>query len=240
MIESLISAASIHCVSQAIQKEVLQYGIGVSKTCVIPPAVDLLFFHPLETKKPRDSVFRIISVGTFTWVKGYEVALSAIANLRDRHIPVEYTIIGDGPERNRLLYTIQDLKLDEIVHLVGKLAPDQVRERLWQNDVFLLSSHSEGISNAALEAMACELPVVTTTAGGMGEAVADGVEGYLVPVRDPISMADRLEELWERSELRIAMGNAARERVVKCFSLQDQIYAYKDLFQRSCKSARIS
>ena len=65
--------------------------------------------------------------------------------------------------------------------------------------------------------MSCGLPVVVTDCGGMKEAVTDGVEGFVVPVRDPEAMADALLQLFKDSELRAKMGKAARQRVIKEF-----------------------
>ena len=118
---------------------------------------------------------------------------------------MRFEIIGDGPDRQRVLYTIHDLGLQECVRLLGKLAPDEVLHRLQQADAFLLSSLSEGISNAALEAMACGVPVVTTDCGGMREAVTDGEEGFVVPVRDAESMANALMKLAGDAGLRERM-----------------------------------
>ncbi len=120
----------------------------------------------------------------------------AIQQLKAAGVPVQYQIIGDGPERQRILYTIQDLGLQDCTQLLGRQPPTAVRELLQQADAFLLASLSEGIANVVLEAMACGLPVVTTDCGGMREAVTDGVEGFVTPVRDPNAMAQALEKLW--------------------------------------------
>jgi colanic acid/amylovoran biosynthesis glycosyltransferase len=142
-------------------------------------------------------------------------------------------VIGQGPEEQRLRYTIHDLGLEEQVQLLGKQPPEVVRTYLQAADAFLLSSLSEGIANAALEAMACGVPVVTTDCGGMREAVTHSVEGWLTPVRQPVAMAQALQKLWEDPALRPQMGTAGRHRVVKDFNLDQQISQFLDLFQRA-------
>lgn len=224
-------AAAVHCVSEAIRDEATQYGLDPAKTTIIRPAVDPDVFRPAEQPRMPDGDFRVITTGTVMWRKGYEYALSAVRALLDRGVPVRFDIIGDGDEMQRLLYTIHDLSLTERVACHGRLAPSEVVARLQQSDVFLLSSLSEGISNAALEAMACGLPVVTTRAGGMAEAVTDGVEGFVVPLRDPETMTEALDELWRQPELRRRMGAAGRERVLRDFRLDDQAGAFLDLFR---------
>jgi glycosyltransferase involved in cell wall biosynthesis len=111
-----------------------------------------------------------------------------------------------------------------------------VRDQLRAADLFVLSSLSEGIANAALEAMSCGLPVVTSDCGGMREAVTDGVEGYVVPLRDPQAMAAALHKLANDSLLRSRMGATGRNRVIADFNLDDQIYAFHALFHSVTKS----
>lgn len=229
--ETFQRAAAVHCVSEAIMHEAEQYGLEQSKAHIIRPAVDPGFFDSIDDEPLRaaDS-FRLITTGSLIWRKGYEYLLSAVRLLVDRGVPVRLDVIGEGAERQRVAFTIDDLNLGGHVVLHGRVPPVQVRQYLQQADVFVLSSLSEGISNAVLEAMACGLPVVTTNCGGMAEAVTDSVEGFLVPVRDPLAMADALWTLWEQPALRPRMGHAGRARIVNEFTLEQQIAAFVGMF----------
>lgn len=224
-------ATAVHCVSEAIRDEAARYGLDINKSVIIRPAVDPDLFRPAERNHTTDGQFRIITTGEIMWRKGYEYALLAVRALVDRGIPVRFDIIGGGDELQRLLYTIHDLDLSDHVFRHGRLAPGDVVARLQDADVFLLSSLSEGISNAVLEGMACGLPVVTTGAGGMAEAVEDGREGFVVPLRDVAGLADRLGELWRQPDLRQKMGTAGRARIVRDFNLSDQAEAFVNLFR---------
>lgn len=230
MTASFKHATVVHCVSEAIKQEALAYGLDPAKAWVIRPAVDPNFFSPAPAGQRADSTFRVVTTGALIWRKGYEYALLAVRWLVDQGIPVHFEIIGDGPEHQRVLYTIDDLDLRDYVQLLGRLTPEQVRDRLQQANAFLLSSLSEGISNAVLEAMACGLPVVTTDCGGMREAVTDGVEGFVVPVRDPAAMAEALRKLALNPELREAMGARARERILREFTLEQQTEQFVALY----------
>jgi glycosyltransferase involved in cell wall biosynthesis len=249
-------AAAVHCVSAQIRDEATRYGLDPRKAVIIRPAVDPEYFRPAvpsplgrglgrgseDTDGPAipsplgkgsegsDASLRVVTTGSILWRKGYEYALLAVRALVDRGVAVRFDIVGDGPERQRLLYTIDDLALHDHVVWHGRRAPGDVLQRLQTADAFLLTSLSEGISNAVLEAMACGLPVVTTDVDGMSEAVTNGVEGFLVPPRDPAATADALACLAASPELRRTMGAAGRERVRRDFALDDQIAAFVVLF----------
>ncbi len=228
--KTLERAVLVHCVSGDILQQAVSLGLNPDKAAMIHPAVDTAFFVP-SSARVEDGIFRVVMVGSLVWVKGYEYALSAIHQLAEMNVPVLCTIVGDGPEQSRLRFTIEDLGLSEKVQLLGKRSPEQVREILQNSDVFLLSSLSEGISNAALEAMACGLPVVTADCGGMREAVSHGVEGFVTPVRDPQAMAKVLFNLWQRPELRRQLGDAGCQKVLKEFQLNGQIEQWLGLYK---------
>ena len=236
--QSLQRAAAVHCVSAAIRQDTLSFDLDPAKSQIIRPAVDPDFFRPPTTKIDSDKL-RLITIGSLVWVKGHEYLLIAIRSLLDKQIPVQLDIIGDGPERQRLQYTIKDLELEENVSLIGALRPEQVRDKLQQADVFLLSSLSEGISNAVLEAMACGLPVVSTDCGGMREAIHHGRDGFLVPVRDPATMAVNVQRLWEDPVLRRQLGEQARQRICAQFTLEQQAKAFSALFIAVAKGSQL-
>src|SRR5205823_71365 len=98
------------------------------------------------------------------------------------------------------------------------------------SDVFALLSLSEGISGAAMEAMAAGLPVVATEVGGMSELISDGVEGFLVPSRDAAAAADRLGELLTQPALRQQMSALARAKIESHFTLDRTVRDYEKLY----------
>ncbi|MGH9932500.1 MAG: glycosyltransferase family 4 protein [Pyrinomonadaceae bacterium] len=231
-------AAAVHCVTEAILSDATKYGLDPHKARVIRPAVDPKFFWARENGLARGDTFNITTTGALIWRKGYEYALQSIRNLLDQGIRVDFNILGDGPERSRVLYTIRDLNLQDVVHLHGPKGPEEVRELLQRSDVFLLSSLSEGISNAILEAMACAVPVVTTDCGGMREAVTDGVEGFVVPTRNAAAITEALITLSNDPELRKRMGKAGRRRIEESFSLSQQIDQFLSLCKQTAQASQ--
>ncbi len=230
---TLQKATKIHCVSEAIAEEATQYGLQSDKAVVIRPAVDSEYFVPQTAAITKRDFVQLVMTGSLVWVKGYEYALLAVRAAIDAGVHVALNIIGDGSEKQRILFAIHDLGLQQHVTLSGKLSPEAIRRELCNSDIFLLSSLSEGISNAALEAMSCGLPIVTTDCGGMREAVDNGVEGFVVPVRDPQAMAEALVKLAHDEGLRKKMGGNARARIEQEFSIRDQIQDWLHLLEHA-------
>lgn len=228
--QTFVKAAIVHCVSENILRNAEVLGLDPYKAVIIHPAINPAVFTPTAQHRDNDPI-KLVSTGSLIWTKGYEYLLISVSMLIDKGIKAELHIIGEGSERSRILFTAQDLNIASQVVLHGKLSPSEVIQQLQQSDIFILSSLSEGVSNAVLEAMSCGLPVVTTECGGMREAIQDGVEGFVVPVRDPESMADALQKLAEDPDLRTKMGRAGRERILNEFHSQQQIEAFVKMFE---------
>jgi glycosyltransferase involved in cell wall biosynthesis len=229
LLDALRRADAIHCVSAEIA-DIIEGHVGsAARIFVNRPGVDTDALRPAP-RRDAAGPLRLITTGRLVWQKGLDYLLAALAALAARGVDFHIDIIGDGELRNAMAFSIGDLGLDRQITLVGAVTSAEVIERMRAADVFVLSSHTEGISNAALEAMAVGLPIVTTAAGGMSEAVSDGVEGFVVPVRDSRALADRLAELARDPERRHAMGLAARARVVRDLSLARQAATFEQIY----------
>ena len=220
---------AVHCVSTAIRDEAARFGLDPAKATVIRPAVDLSRFTP--TAPPAGSTWRLVSVGRLQWRKGYEYALLAVRRLLDAGHDLTYEIVGDEADGLATRHAVHDLGLTDVVTLTPPLGRSAVAERLAAADLLVLPSLSEGIANAALEAMASARPVVVTDSGGMTEAVTDGVEGRVVPVRDPGALADAVVDVLATPGRAAAMGHAGRARVEAHHDLRDQVAAFAALLR---------
>lgn len=170
-----------------------------------------------------------IMVANLIGYKGHEDVLRALAMLEN---PPEIRMIGDGGERLQLAQLIDQLNLRQTCSLEGAV-PEA--EKLFIDAQFaLLASHTEGLPNAVLEAMAAGVPVVATRVGGVPELVEDGVTGLLVPPRDPPALAEALAHLAGDADLRVRMGAAARRRAA-CFSYKTcrdkHLHLFRELMQ---------
>lgn len=236
---SLRSAAAVHCVSESLGRLALDLGVHAARLRVIPQGVDPTTFQPRaeHAVKPGASL-KVIVVGWPRWVKGFEWALQALRELVDAGVPAQLEILGASPnlepgdadEQRRLHHTIVDLDLQEHVELRGSVATSVVAERLRASDVLLLPSLEEGLPTVVLEAMASGIPVVATDCGAVSEAIADGVEGLLIPPRDAVGLARALARLWRDPPLRARMGHAGRRTATARFTLKRQLEAFADLY----------
>jgi colanic acid/amylovoran biosynthesis glycosyltransferase len=233
--EVLRRASAVHCSSDSLKREAVAFGLDPARAWVARAAVDPDLFRPSPgngrpTSGPDNRALRVITLGWLRWEKGLEYGLQAIRSLLDRGAPVQLEMVGAVPDehrgemdqRERILHAIADLGLEQNVRLRGIASSAEVSRRLCASDVLLHPSVTEGAPTALVEAMACEVPVVATDCGGVGEAVTDGVEGYLVAPRDPEQLASALWRLWRDPALRARMGRAGRARVLAEFTLEQE------------------
>jgi glycosyltransferase involved in cell wall biosynthesis len=231
--------AAVHCVSPELAEHAVRLGLDPAKVRLVPPGIDTRTFRPRPNGRRPDGVFRVVTVSQLRWMKGHEYALAAMAELVREGIPAHYHVVGREPVGNagergqlaRMRYTIDELGLGGRVMLHGYVRYAVVPSLLRRSDAYLQPSLSEGMPNALLEAMACGLPVVATPAGGSGRAIEDGVEGLLVPFRDPQAIAAALARLWREPDLRERLGSAARERVEREFDLAQEAAGHVELYR---------
>jgi len=166
---------------------------------VIPNFINPTEYHPSEEARCRSSLAPfgsriLMHVSNFRSVKRVPDVVEAFAKIR-REVPSVLVLVGDGPERRATEAAVERLGLAEHVRFLGKV--DAVADLLRAADLFLLASASESFGLAALEAMACGVPVIATQVGGLPEVVVDGESGALVQVGDIAAMAERAVELLE-------------------------------------------
>jgi len=213
-----------------------QFGFRPRRPLVVHNGVDTAAFAP----GPPDASLRaelgvpqgapvVGSVGNLRAVKDYPCLLRAFALARARVPDAVLVLVGDGPERPRLEALARELGIAEAVRFAGARA--DVRHVLRLFDVFALSSHTEGISVALLEAMATGLPAVLSRTGGNPEVAVEDGTASLVPVGDHEAMGHALAGLLADPARRRAMGEAARRRVEAEFSLDRMVKAYEAVYE---------
>ena len=195
---------------------------------IIPNGVDLKKF----SAPARDwSAPRLLSVGRIVYQKGLDLAMSALADLKD--LSWTWTIAGDGPQMQVLQSMAEENGIKDRVHFIGWQSADQLKKEYCAANVFLFPSRHEGMPNAVLEAMASGLPVVATRIAGNEELVVNGETGALVPAEDVESLRESLMPLLVEAKMREKMGRASRQRVEESFSWNRVAEQYQKILNES-------
>lgn len=170
----------------------------------------------------------LITVGRLTPAKGFGDLLTAVAQLREHHPTALLVIVGDGELNDTLTAQIASLGLQEHARLLGYR--DDVPRLLCASDVFVSSSHWEGLSWALLEAMATGLPVVATDVGEVPIVLAEGT-GLIVPPKNPALLAEGLRSLLDDPSRMRALGEAARQHVDRHYSVSAWVDQHLALYK---------
>ncbi len=210
-------------------------GSSVADLCrVVHCGIDAEKFNSVS-RQPEPG--RIVCVCRLSPKKGLDVAIRACAKLRDNNVKFLFEIAGDGPQRLALEELIERLNLADYVKLLGARPNDQLTELFSRASVFLMpcvktpDGDMDGIPVAMMEAMACEVPVVSTAISGIPELVEDGITGRLAPEKDADALAQILQELLEDMDKIEQFGRAGRERVLTDFCISENAAKLRELIK---------
>lgn len=200
-------------------------GYDSNRIAVIPNG----FRHPRPAIRPsgrNGGPVRLVSVARLVAVKGIDDTLCALASLLKRNPKLEwsYDVLGDGPERSKLLALAIRLGLEMRVKFNGSMANREVLKVLENSDIFVLPSWNEAFGIAYLEAMAMGTTVVGCLENGAADIISDGIDGCLVPPRNYHALSKVLEELIVDQDRRELLARAAMQRVRR-FSWSDNARA---------------
>jgi L-malate glycosyltransferase len=180
-------------------------------------------------KWAKDDEPILMHLSNFRPVKRVTDVVEIFALVRAK-MPAKLVMMGDGPDRGAAEFLVRQKRLQKDVFFLGK--QDHVQAKLGLADVFLLPSESESFGLAALEAMACEVPVVATDVGGLPEVVTHGVDGYLIPPRDVAAGARYALQILQSADRGRAMGKLARKNAKARYCANDVIPQYEAYYQR--------
>ena len=215
-------------VNSEVERMVRGLGVPINKVLKIPNAVDTNHFRPASPGEKLEARVRlgldkdqlvVLYLGRLEPVKGVDVLLSSWAALKEQvQTNVHLVIVGDGSQRDDLVKLADSLKIHESISFSG-LQQDP-RDYYWAADFFVLPSHTEGLSNALLEAMSCGLPVVASNVGGAMDVVDDGQEGFLFKSGDYEELAQKLALMLQKRPQWSEIGTHSRKKVAAYAGVQ--------------------
>ncbi len=232
-------------------------GDSIADLChVVHCGIDMEKFSPTKSGliQSRASLWlhrsepgRMICVARLDRKKGLDVAVETCAKLKGKNVDFNFQIIGDGPERKHLEGQIHKLGLEDQVQLLGPKANDQLVPYFSQACLFFMpcvkteSGDMDGIPVAMMEAMACEVPVVSARISGIPELVQHNINGLLVEKEDPDVLADAVGSLLSNPDRIRRFGRAARQQVEQNFNVTKTALQLQQLIQgQSCEKTEHS
>jgi glycosyltransferase involved in cell wall biosynthesis len=227
--------------------ELKSMGVPAGRISVAPCGVDFSLFSPKGPAEARGARHRIAVVGRMVPRKGMGLAISALGLLAERgRDDVELLVVG-GPggsddlvgdaEARRLMELAVSCGVQDRVTFRGPVPQPELPQVLRSLDAVICAPWYEPFGITALEAMACQVPVIAAAVGGLIDSVVDQVTGLHVPPRDPAAIADAIEQILDHPQESAALGRAGRRRVRTLYSwdrvASETARVYADVVRRS-------
>ena len=233
---SINNSDAVTAVSKSLVEDTLEHFQVKKEVLMIPNFIDFDRFN----KKPKEHFKKAIApnnekilvhTSNFRKVKRVDDVIR-LFHIVQHEIPSKLLLIGDGPERSNIEKTCRELKVCDKVTFLGK--QEAIEEILSVCDLFILPSERESFGLSALEAMACEVPVISTNAGGLAEVNIHGKTGYTSEIGNYEEMAQFALDLLQNEEKLESFRHAALEQAKK-FNLEDIRLQYIELYQKLIK-----
>lgn len=228
------AADRIMVLSQAAKRSMVAEGVPAEKLFVNPCGVNTAAFRPVPA---GDRIFRVIFCGKMSPRKGIHYLLEAFNALK---LPnAELWVIGSPPDA--AFGQVLNPLIAARVKVLGAYPQVRLPELYTQGSVFVLPSLADGFGMVVPQAMACGLPVIVTENVGASDVVSEGVDGFVVPIRDADALGQKLSMLYEQPEMRMEMGKAAARKAGNDLSWQaygERLVAFLESCQRHHQEAR--
>jgi len=208
------------------------------KIHVIYHGVDMERFTPrVMAKQDID----ILCIGNFVEKKGLFNLIEACGLVKKEGFEFKCSIIGKGPQKNELLSMIKERGLEEYIQILKEYCHEELLSIYSKSKIFVLPSvianngDRDGIPNVLAEAMAMELPVISTDLPNITELIENGETGLLIPSKNPEKLAQAIKTLLVNDALRRRLGKNAREKIVKDFDISKHIQRIAELFFKATR-----
>lgn len=237
---SINQSDGVTAVSQDLKKDTLDHFNITRHIEVIPNFIDLERFKKQKKEHFKKAICPngeklIVHTSNFRKVKRVEDVLAVFNEVR-KVIPSKLLLVGDGPERSRMEELCRQLCNIDDVRFLGKL--EAVEEVLSVSDLFLMTSEKESFGLAALEAMACEVPVISTDAGGLPELNLNGTSGFVCKVGDVKAMVEKAIHILDDANLSKFKEGALNR--AKDFDVSNVLPIYEKFYIETLENTRKS
>lgn len=228
---SINQSDGITAVSDSLREETHEYFEINKEIRVIPNFIDLNRFKRQKKEHFKHAICPdgerlLVHTSNFRKVKRIQDVMHVFKNIREK-IPAKLMLVGDGPERTAMEGLCRQLGTCDDVRFLGKL--EQIEEVLSVSDLFLMPSEKESFGLAALEAMACEVPVISSNAGGLPELNRDGFSGYTCNVGDVADMTKKALHVLSDEQLPVFKANALAR--AKDYDIDAVLPVYEDFYE---------
>ncbi|UII27431.1 N-acetyl-alpha-D-glucosaminyl L-malate synthase BshA [Fulvivirga maritima] len=229
---SINASDGVTAVSEDLKKDTYEHFKITQDIEVIPNFIDLDRFKKQKKEHfkmaicPNDEPL-IVHTSNFRKVKRVDDVIRIFSNIR-KEIPAKLLLVGDGPERNNIEALCRQFQICDDVRFLGKL--EAVEEVLSVADLFIMPSEKESFGLAALEAMACEVPVISSNAGGLPELNINGETGYMSKAGDIEDMTKNALHILDKDNLPTFKKNALAR--AKQFNITEIMPMYENMYQK--------
>lgn len=230
---SINKSDGVTAVSEDLKKDTLKHFDIKNHIEVIPNFIDLERFKKQKKEHFKQAICPhgeklLVHTSNFRKVKRVDDVIRVFNEVR-KVIPAKLLLVGDGPERDKMERLCRQLETCDDVRFLGKL--EAVEEVLSVADLFLMPSEKESFGLAALEAMACEVPLVSSNAGGIPELNLDGITGYVCEIGDVAAMTARALDILDDRNLSTFKKQALAR--AKEFDISNILPLYEDFYKKT-------
>lgn len=207
------------------------------KSITIPNGIDLSEFNELDTD-PHNSAPFLLGVGQLKHIKGFDILIETFALVKPHFPDIKLILIGDGPERAKLMNLSRKLNLEESIIFRGTLKHEEIPKYLLDCELLIMPSRKEAFGIVILEAMAAKKAVIARDVGGVSEFVRDRENGILVRNSNPENMADAISRLLDNPQLAAELGMRGRETVESSYTCEILADKYLQVFESAHRNVK--
>lgn len=231
LLEKIQNARFITCIGYYAQSQLMKIAPPTEwpKFEISPLGIDINKYAPTRREKEKSDL-EILCVGRLVPAKGQFILIAALNLLLKKGHFLHLKLIGSGPEKEELETEIKQRGLQSHVELTGALTQDEVLKAYKNTDIFVLPSFAEGIPISLMEAMAMEIPCISTFVNGIPELIRHEIDGLLTYPSDIEGLVEALDFLIESPEQRQKFGEAGRKRIEEKYLIESNVEQLKEIF----------